>query len=384
MNSQEKTFTLGRLDIVDLYQWHKQGKLEYKTYFQRQAVWRDSDRQDLIDTILKELPIPAIFICDAGTNFETLEKKYNVLDGRQRLESIFDFLDNKFELNGKKFSRLSDAEKESILSYNIMFVQMYLKPEDTEKIKEIFKRLNKNSYNLNRIEKQSAQLVEFDFMIISKIITGFIEFEQIDDYLLELEDLFSETEEEYYENEITVSEASGQLGGNSNRIKRICKRDNIQYIKQLFCDDKFFNNYEQKRQISLQHFMNIFACILEGGYIKRNVSESRVKELSALPEEELLNKIKKLNEVSKILLDCYAQSDEFWYRKPNIFTLSCSLANNFSHILTVEDIQTRLSEFIQSNSKQYQEYLRFASTNANDKQNREKRADIIEKVLFNK
>ena len=145
--NEEKSFSLGRLDIVDLYEWHTNGKLVYETYFQRQFVWREKDKKDLIDTIMKGYPIPAIFICDAKTNYTTLTKTYNVLDGRQRLESIFEFLDNKYEYKGKKFNQLEEDEKKSILNYNITLIQMYLEPDDTEKIKEIFKRLNKNSYN---------------------------------------------------------------------------------------------------------------------------------------------------------------------------------------------------------------------------------------------
>ena len=72
--SEEKSFSIGRLDIVDLYEWHTNGKLVYETYFQRQFVWKEKDKKDLIDTIMKGYPIPAIFICDAKTNYTTLSK----------------------------------------------------------------------------------------------------------------------------------------------------------------------------------------------------------------------------------------------------------------------------------------------------------------------
>lgn len=180
---EEKSFSLGRLDIVDLYEWKNSDKLVYKTYFQRQFVWKEKDKRDLIDTIMQGLPIPAIFICDAGTDFTSLSKRYNVLDGRQRLESIFEFLENKYKYNGKFFKDFDKDEKKCVLNYNITLIQMYIEPDDTEKIKEIFKRLNKNSYNLNRMEKQSTQLVEYDYMIIAKIVAGLIRFENIDTYL---------------------------------------------------------------------------------------------------------------------------------------------------------------------------------------------------------
>lgn len=83
----------------------------YQTYFQRQFVWKEKDKRDLIDTIMQGFPIPAIFICDAGTDFTSLSKRYNVLDGRQRLESIFEFLENRYTYNGKIFSEFTEEEK---------------------------------------------------------------------------------------------------------------------------------------------------------------------------------------------------------------------------------------------------------------------------------
>ena len=44
--NEEKSFSLGRLDIVDLYEWHTNGKLVYETYFQRQFVWKEKDKKD--------------------------------------------------------------------------------------------------------------------------------------------------------------------------------------------------------------------------------------------------------------------------------------------------------------------------------------------------
>lgn len=49
----EKSFSIGRLDIVDLYEWKNSKKLVYKTYFQRQFVWKEKDKKDLIDTIMQ-------------------------------------------------------------------------------------------------------------------------------------------------------------------------------------------------------------------------------------------------------------------------------------------------------------------------------------------
>ena len=99
--TQSKLFEMGRLDVVDLYEWHSSDKLNYSAYFQRQYVWREKDKEELIDTIFKGFPIPAVFLCEANTDLSKIKKTYNVLDGRQRLESIFSYINNEFKYNGK-------------------------------------------------------------------------------------------------------------------------------------------------------------------------------------------------------------------------------------------------------------------------------------------
>ena len=273
-NIEEKSFSLGRLDIVDLYEWHTNNKLIYETYFQRQFVWKDKDKKDLIDTIIKGYPIPAIFICDAKTNYNTLTKTYNVLDGRQRLESIFEFLDNKYDYKGKRFNEMEEEEKKRILNYNIILIQMYIEPNETEKIKEIFKRLNKNAYNLNKMEKQSTQLVEYDYMIIAKIVAGIVQIEKIDDYVDEIKELFLEEDDKL---EVDNYDYDADLGANiSNEIKSMCKLEKIKYINKILTSDIVFSHYDKQRQIALQYFLNISACIIKGELINRNLTEKLI------------------------------------------------------------------------------------------------------------
>ena len=99
---------------------------------------------------------------------------------------------------------------------------MYIEPDDTIRIKEIFKRLNKNAYNLNKMEKQSTQLVEYDYMIIAKIVSGIVKFENVEEYLQELQDLFGDDEEKD-ESEIVGSvEFDEEIKNIPDEIKKIC------------------------------------------------------------------------------------------------------------------------------------------------------------------
>lgn len=380
--NEEKSFSLGRLDIVDLYEWHTNGKLVYETYFQRQFVWKEKDKKDLIDTIMKGYPIPAIFICDAKTNYATLSKTYNVLDGRQRLESIFEFLDNKYEYKGKKFNQLDDDEKKCILNYNITLIQMYLEPDDTDKIKEIFKRLNKNSYNLNKMEKQSTQLVEYDYMIIAKIVAGIVQVEKIENYLKEINELFEE------ENDCEIDDYSLEedAGSNvSNEIKELCKLEKISNINQLLTTDIVFSHYDRQRQIALQYFLNIYACVIKGEIINRNVTEKLIIELSEYDKNILQEKLLNCNEASKVLLDLYDKDiDAFWKNKTSLFSLLVLFACNLQKIkkLTVEEIMVKLEDFQKSNTEEWDKYNEASRQGVNDKKVRELRAEILSKLLL--
>lgn len=382
--NEEKSFSLGRLDIVDLYEWHTNGKLVYETYFQRQFVWKEKDKKDLIDTIMKGYPIPAIFICDAKTNYTTLSKTYNVLDGRQRLESIFEFLDNKYEYKGKKFNQLDEDEKKSILNYNITLIQMYLEPDDTEKIKEIFKRLNKNSYNLNKMEKQSTQLVEYDYMIIAKIVSGIVQIEKIEGYLDEIRELFTEEDD----GEIDDYSLEDDAGDNiPSEIKELCKYEKICNINKLLTTDIVFTHYDRQRQIALQYFLNIFACIIKNEIINRNVPEKLIIELSEIDKNILSKELSKCNEACGILLELYDKGiDSYWKNKTSFFTLSVLFARNLEDVkrVSVDKIKQILEEFQKSDEVEWEKYNEASRQGVNDKKVREQREQILLNILFDK
>ncbi len=382
--TQRKLFEMGRLDVVDLYEWHSSDKLNYSAYFQRQYVWREKDKEELIDTIFKGFPIPAVFLCEANTDLNTIKKTYNVLDGRQRLESIFSFINNEFKYNGKTFGELSQEEKAVITNYSVPIIQMYISPSDVDKIKEIFKRLNKNSYSLNKIEIKSSQLVEYDFMIICKILSGAIEFEGIEDYIDEVKSLY-ESEDPEDEGEISMQEVDvpNQI---SDPIKRICNHNNINNIKTLITTDALiFSKYQISRQVNLQHIINILGTVIIGDIIHRNLNEKKIIELSNLNESEWIECIEKLNKVSGILYDIYIDTnlDGFWRNRSCYYTLSVLFYKKYNELLGKrQDVINILNRFSETNSGEFEEFKRYTQERGNDKSVRQKREEILDRVVF--
>lgn len=126
--------------------------------FQRQFVWKLSQASKLIESFLVGLPVPAIFLYT-----ERKSQKFFVIDGQQRLKSIFYFfegffgeehegkrqtfrltgLSDKSPYYGKTFAESSEQDqarfKNSVLR---AFIVQQLDPEDDTSIYHIFERLN--------------------------------------------------------------------------------------------------------------------------------------------------------------------------------------------------------------------------------------------------
>ena len=78
----------GTKSILDLRSLYDQGHLNLEPGFQRQTVWKARDRALLIDSVLRNYPLPAIFLYKREEKGELI---FDVIDGKQRLESIFMF-----------------------------------------------------------------------------------------------------------------------------------------------------------------------------------------------------------------------------------------------------------------------------------------------------
>jgi hypothetical protein len=141
---------------------HKRQLLELDPPYQRRSVWNQAYKDDFIDTVLRQFPAPAIFL------FEEISadgaSKYYVVDGKQRLTSIFDFVSGLFpvserteltHLKGKYFSQLSNDEKTLFWTYE--FPVEYLPTNEEGLINEIFQRINKNTAKLTPQELRHAR-----------------------------------------------------------------------------------------------------------------------------------------------------------------------------------------------------------------------------------
>jgi hypothetical protein len=108
-----KTTTKSILDITHLYE---NGNLNLEPGFQRQSVWMERDRAKLIDSILRNYPLPAIFLYRREENGYLV---FDVIDGKQRLESLFMFTG---AMRGRFWARaqLPDADKAEWVNWSML------------------------------------------------------------------------------------------------------------------------------------------------------------------------------------------------------------------------------------------------------------------------
>ena len=126
--------------------------------FQRGNVWAKKQGAELVESILMGIPIPVMYL------FEMRDGKKQVVDGRQRISAILDFLNDKLvlkdlkilpEYNDCKFSDL-DAKMQGIFEDSQMYFYI-IQPPTPERVKyDIFDRVNKGGTRLTNQEMRNA------------------------------------------------------------------------------------------------------------------------------------------------------------------------------------------------------------------------------------
>ena len=119
-----------------LIQAVESGELDLETEYQRDTIWPKEKRSKLIDSMLKDIDIPKIYVAHF-----TKEKRYECIDGKQRIASIMDFYKDTIpSLSGVFFSKLSMEDKKSFLDYEFT-ISVINNPKYVD-IVELFDRLN--------------------------------------------------------------------------------------------------------------------------------------------------------------------------------------------------------------------------------------------------
>jgi hypothetical protein len=126
--------------------------------FQRRYVWGNVLASRLMESILLNVPIPPCYLS------QNAEYELDVIDGQQRLMSIWRFLDNQFalvglevyqEFNGLRFHKLPSNIQRKLKTHTLRLVAVTNESHPDVKF-DVFQRLNTNTVPLNAQELRNC------------------------------------------------------------------------------------------------------------------------------------------------------------------------------------------------------------------------------------
>lgn len=170
--SYVETASMKNSTIMLLYS--ERSEINMSPEYQRMGgVWTKDKRKLLIDSILNDYDLPKIYFHTLSHDeFSTTGFRYAVIDGRQRLEAIWGFMDGEFTLSSEfEYQRdpslnLSGLGYEDIAkrypkirvkfdSFVLPVVTVSIEDNDIDLIEDMFSRLNE-AVPLNAAEKRNA------------------------------------------------------------------------------------------------------------------------------------------------------------------------------------------------------------------------------------
>ncbi|MEU6912635.1 GmrSD restriction endonuclease domain-containing protein [Streptomyces olindensis] len=168
------------MSIQEAYSLYRSEKLIVNRNYQRKLVWGVDEKAHLIDSILHGFPIPLFLLAEAP------DQKYEIIDGMQRLDAIFGFIEQRYGLTDDddavrffdlaEFSRarqlaesgafdrepgepklITAAQCADLLDYQLA-VTIFTSREETQ-VTEVFRRINSGGRQLSAQEKRQAGVV---------------------------------------------------------------------------------------------------------------------------------------------------------------------------------------------------------------------------------
>ena len=123
------------------------GKLNIRPPFQREFVYKDKQRDEVIKTVINNFPLNVMYW------IKNTDGTFELLDGQQRTVSICQYVNGDFSIDYKFFHNLTETEKNEILNYKMMIY--FCEGNDKEKL-AWFKVINTAGEKLTPQEMKNA------------------------------------------------------------------------------------------------------------------------------------------------------------------------------------------------------------------------------------
>lgn len=177
------------MSVQEGYRLYREQVIFVNRRYQRKLVWTEPEKARLIESILKAFPIPLILLAERSRTDGP--GKYEVIDGLQRMNAIFSFIENAFAVDGRYFDvnefarakqiaesggfsvaprdkpRLPRQDCASFLDYQLA-VTIYT-PFDENQVTDVFGRINSGGKQLSDQEKRQAGLITPFAMLVRRV-----------------------------------------------------------------------------------------------------------------------------------------------------------------------------------------------------------------------
>jgi uncharacterized protein with ParB-like and HNH nuclease domain len=166
---------------LDFQGWNEINTLVLTPKFQRRGVWTRGARSYFIDTLLRGMPVPPIFLRVRQSD----DKKKivrEVVDGQQRLSAVLKYIADDYKLSksldkrwaGKKFSELDGDFKDEIRQASFI-CEVFQGVSDSD-ILEVFARLNTYAVPLNSQELRNGKYFGFFKQSAYRLAYAYVDF----------------------------------------------------------------------------------------------------------------------------------------------------------------------------------------------------------------
>lgn len=156
------TYRTVPITIGELLRLAETDQLDIQPKFQRRALWKPQGRSFLIDTIMRGIPMPKIYLRD----YRDPDKGHAVLqvvDGQQRMRALRDFRRGVFGISAEHaetegdryFGDLSFDEQRKFIDYKV--TAEVLEDASDEDVWRLFGRLNRYTVPINKQEYRQAR-----------------------------------------------------------------------------------------------------------------------------------------------------------------------------------------------------------------------------------
>ncbi len=101
--------------VTDFVAWNRRNELVLNPPFQRRSVWKLGARSYFIDTLIRGLPVPLIFLRER-TDIDRQETVRDVVDGQQRLRTVLTFIDDKSTPADERFTVMPEHNSDPAIA----------------------------------------------------------------------------------------------------------------------------------------------------------------------------------------------------------------------------------------------------------------------------